>query len=115
MGMATALAAWRARAEPLQDRVEVWVLAGWRSSTGGRGRCLVEIREGEGFNRGICIGLPFPLDANQIGQTEKVFEDPSMPREISSRSLPPLGRFARIKKEEREKTGLGTLWPNFKI
>jgi hypothetical protein len=26
-----------------------------------------------------------------------------MSREISSRSLPPLGRFARIKKKEREK------------
>jgi hypothetical protein len=70
---------------------------------------------GRGLAEGICIGLLFPLDANRIGQTEKVFEDPSMPREISSRSLPPLGRFARIKKKEREKTRLGTLWPNFKF
>jgi hypothetical protein len=99
---------------PLQDGVEVWVLEGWRSSTRGRRRCLVEIREGE-FSRGICIRLPFPLDANRIRQTEKVFDDPSMPREISSRSLPPLGWFARIKKKEREKTRLGTLWPNFKF
>jgi hypothetical protein len=34
---------------------------------------------------------------------KEVFEDPWMPREISSRSLPPLGWFARNKKKEREK------------
>jgi hypothetical protein len=34
---------------------------------------------------------------------KKFFKDPWMSREISSRSSPPLGRFARIKKKEREK------------
>jgi hypothetical protein len=56
-----------------------------------------------GLAEGVCIGLLLSLDANRIGQTEEVFEDPWMPREISSRSLPTLGRFARIKKKEREK------------
>jgi hypothetical protein len=59
------------------------------------GDARVGISEGEGEVLAGASGFLSPFDAKRKGQTEKVFEDPSMTREISSRSLPTLGRFAK--------------------
>jgi hypothetical protein len=48
----------------------------------------------------VASGFPSSLDAKQIGQAEKSFEDPLTPeREIP---FPPFGRLAREGKRERE-------------
>jgi hypothetical protein len=58
VAMSTAGRAWGARAVSLQDGAGVRVLAGWRSSTGGRGRRTVETSEGEGEVLAGGLGLP---------------------------------------------------------
>jgi hypothetical protein len=55
MGMATARAAWGADAMSLRGGASARVSAGWRSTTGGHWRRLVE-EEGEG--RGFCRVWP---------------------------------------------------------
>jgi hypothetical protein len=71
-------------------------------------------REG-GLTEGLHRAPPPPLDANRIGQTDKAFEDPSMPRKISSRSLPPLGRFFKNLEERKRYNKARALITEFQI
>jgi hypothetical protein len=82
----------------LQGGARVWVLVGWRSGTGGRGRWLVE---GEGERRGFCRAVPRAPPPPSI-QTENdkgkgVFGDLLNLEKILAGPFPPLGRFAKEK------------------
>jgi hypothetical protein len=63
----------------------------------------VKIREGEGFNRSISIGLLLSPRCQPNRTKRKGFRRSSMPREISTRFLAPFGRFEKIPGREKER------------
>jgi hypothetical protein len=104
VGMAMARAAWGFDTESLQGGAGARVPAGWRSSTGGRGRRLVEEqRKKEGFWQGVDLGLLSSLESKLQTTKRRDLQISGLQKEIPSRSFPSLSRFAGKKKKEREK------------
>jgi hypothetical protein len=63
VAMVTARAAWGADAGSLRGGASARVSAGWRSSTGGRWRRLVEYQRERVLAGRVCLGLPLSVDS----------------------------------------------------
>jgi hypothetical protein len=80
------------------------VLQGWRSSTRGRGRRLVEEqREREGFWQGVGLGLLSSLESKLQTTKRRDLQISGLQKEIPSRSSPFTWSVCKKNKREREK------------
>jgi hypothetical protein len=106
VAMATSRAAWGARAVSLQGGAGVRVRAGWRSSTGGQGRRLVEARKGERVLGRVSLEL-LPLPRYQLNRTRgKDFPQIlwSQRGDLQTDLLPSLGQLARKRRKKERKS-----------